>query len=208
MSGPCTTPGMTSETSPDDSSINFSVVMFSRFTCAQACLYMSSSYITVEQRRYNGCIAYHDASVRLTPAWYACSSLCYQSEKDLEVSMQAAGDAGVTVVSLPLVNQWTQVSPCSKIARLLSILVLGIPRPTATSCLFVVSHTLYALSLGGRQKNLMPCKQHHVDLLLLSHDPRPSQAGSLTQPAHADVSSVSVCRTGTSRGSAPPNGGG
>ena len=40
--------------------------------------------------------------------------------------MQAARDAGVTVVSLPLVNQWTQVRPCSKIARLLSPLILGV----------------------------------------------------------------------------------
>ncbi|KAL0054399.1 hypothetical protein WJX82_008385 [Trebouxia sp. C0006] len=37
-----------------------------------------------------------------------CCSLCYQGDQDLEVTMEAAKDAGVTVVSLPLVNQWTQ----------------------------------------------------------------------------------------------------
>ena len=42
--------------------------------------------------------------------WHACSSLCYQSDKDLEVTMEAAREACITVVSLPLVNQWTQVS--------------------------------------------------------------------------------------------------
>lgn len=44
----------------------------------------------------------------VTP-WFGCSSLCYQSDKDLEVTMEAAKEAGITVVSLPLVNQWTQV---------------------------------------------------------------------------------------------------
>lgn len=37
-----------------------------------------------------------------------CCSLCYQGDQDLRVTMEAAKDAGVTVVSLPLVNQWTQ----------------------------------------------------------------------------------------------------
>ncbi len=46
----------------------------------------------------------------LNPQRHACSSLCYQGDQDLEVTMEAAKDAGVTVVSLPLVNQWTQVS--------------------------------------------------------------------------------------------------
>ena len=48
---------------------------------------------------------------------FGCSSLCYQSDQDLEVTMEAAKEAGITVVSLPLVNQWTQVGahppPCT-----------------------------------------------------------------------------------------------
>ncbi|KAL3148520.1 hypothetical protein ABBQ38_013959 [Trebouxia sp. C0009 RCD-2024] len=37
-----------------------------------------------------------------------CCSLCYQSPQDLEVTMEATREAGITVVALPLVNQWTQ----------------------------------------------------------------------------------------------------
>ena len=138
-----------------------------------------------------------------TPVWYACSSLCYQSEKDLEVTMQAARDAGVTVVSLPLVNQWTQVSPCSKIARLLSTLVSGVHILSTPCNLGPLRFVLLRQAEEAHVLQAAPC-----NLLLMSCDQRPSHAGSLTQPVHADVSSVSVCRTGTSRGSAPPNGGG
>lgn len=55
-------------------------------------------------------MADHLSYATFVTLWHACSSLCYQSDEDLEVTMEAAQEAGITVVSLPLVNQWTQVS--------------------------------------------------------------------------------------------------
>ena len=52
-------------------------------------------------------LAFH---VWLTALVAACSSLCYQSEAALQEIMDATQAAGITVVSLPLVNQWTQVT--------------------------------------------------------------------------------------------------
>lgn len=37
-----------------------------------------------------------------------CSSLAFQPPAELEVTLKVVREAGVTVVSLPLVNQWTQ----------------------------------------------------------------------------------------------------
>lgn len=37
-----------------------------------------------------------------------CCSLAFQPPEDLAITLQLAAAAGVTVVSLPLVNQWTQ----------------------------------------------------------------------------------------------------
>ena len=37
-----------------------------------------------------------------------CSSLAFQPPAELEKTLQVVREAGVTVVSLPLVNQWTQ----------------------------------------------------------------------------------------------------
>lgn len=42
--------------------------------------------------------------------WLAfCSSLAWQSEADVAETSALAARAGITVVSLPLVNEWTQV---------------------------------------------------------------------------------------------------
>lgn len=38
-----------------------------------------------------------------------CSSLAWQSDADVALTAKLAAQAGVTVVSLPLVNEWTQV---------------------------------------------------------------------------------------------------
>ena len=38
-----------------------------------------------------------------------CSSLAAQPPKELEVLLRATKEAAITIVSLPLVNQWTQV---------------------------------------------------------------------------------------------------
>lgn len=43
------------------------------------------------------------------------SSLAWQSDADVALTAKLAAQAGVTVVSLPLVNEWTQVDcpvPC------------------------------------------------------------------------------------------------
>lgn len=38
----------------------------------------------------------------------SCSSLAFQPPEELAITLEAVRRAGITVVSLPLVNQWTQ----------------------------------------------------------------------------------------------------
>ena len=47
-----------------------------------------------------------------------CSSLAMQPPKEQARIIEAARTAGITVVSLPLVNEWTQVS-CSEVGEML-----------------------------------------------------------------------------------------
>lgn len=37
-----------------------------------------------------------------------CSSLAYQPKEELDITLKLAAEAKITIVSLPLVNQWTQ----------------------------------------------------------------------------------------------------
>ena len=43
------------------------------------------------------------------PATLLCSSLAFQPPDELAKTLKLVKEAGITVVSLPLVNQWTQV---------------------------------------------------------------------------------------------------
>ena len=78
-----------------------------------------------------------------------CSSLAWQTDADVALTAKLAAQAGVTVVSLPLVNEWTQVAllaSCVHYAARLMILLCALLTPPA--CLRRLSLTR-SMRAGG-----------------------------------------------------------